>query len=147
MSDASQRVSRTIWIGIALVLLLVVFAVLLSGLESKRRSAALPILGQVGNFTLTNQSSQAVTLADLRGKVWVADIIFSRCAGPCPRMTRQMASLQAALSKDSDTRLVTLTTDPAFDTPEVRKYATRFAADTSLVVLDRREKRNCHAGH
>lgn len=130
MSDTTPRVSRTIWIGVALVLLLGVFAFLLSGLQSRRRAADLPLLGQVSTFTLTNQSAQTVTLQDLLGKVWVADIIFSRCAGPCPRMTRQMESLQAALPKDSKARLVTLTTDPVFDTPEVlNRYAARFQAD------------------
>jgi protein SCO1/2 len=47
-------------------------------------------------------------------------------------MTRQMASLQAALPPNSPARLVTLTTDPEFDTAEVLdKYAARFTADTN----------------
>ena len=47
-------------------------------------------------------------------------------------MTRQMASLQDALPKDSSAKLVTLTTDPDFDTPEVlNRYAERFNADTN----------------
>ena len=133
MHDASPRLSRTIWIGVALILLLVVFAFLLSGLKTRQRDAAsLPKIGQLANFALTNQASQSVTLANLHGKVWVADIVFSRCAGPCPRMTRQMASLQAALPKDSSAKLITLTTDPDFDTPEVlSRYAERFSADTN----------------
>lgn len=146
MSDTTPRVSRTIWIGVALVLLLGVFAFLLSGLQSRRRAADLPLLGQVSTFTLTNQSAQTVTLQDLLGKVWVADIIFSRCAGPCPRMTRQMESLQAALPKDSKARLVTLTTDPVFDTPEVlNRYAARFQADAGrwwFLTGDKREIAN-----
>lgn len=146
MSDTTPRVSRTIWIGVALVLLLGVFAFLLSGLQSRRRAADLPLLGQVSAFTLTNQSAQTVTLQDLLGKVWVADIIFSRCAGPCPRMTRQMESLQAALPKDSNARLVTLTTDPVFDTPEVlNRYAARFQADAGrwwFLTGDKREIAN-----
>jgi len=123
--------SRTLWIGVALILLLIVFAFLLSGLKTRQRAIPpLPKIGQIADFRLTNQSSQPVTLADLNGKVWVADIIFTRCAGPCPRMTRQMAALQAALPKDSTARLVTLTTDPDFDTPEVlNKYAERFNAN------------------
>lgn len=131
MQDASPRVSRTIWIGISLVLLLVMFGLLLTQLQPRRRAVP-PDIGQIAGFTLTNQAGHAVTLEDLRGKVWVADIIFSRCAGPCPRMTRQMASLQAALPADSPARLVTLTTDPDFDTPDVlNKYAARFNADTN----------------
>ncbi|MCL4788653.1 MAG: SCO family protein [Verrucomicrobia bacterium] len=64
------------------------------------------------------------------GGVWVGDIIFTRCAGPCPRMTRQMKLIQDALPAGSRARLVTLTTDPDYDTPQVLKaYGERFEAD------------------
>lgn len=67
---------------------------------------------------------------DLRGRVWVADIIFTRCPGPCLKMTRQMKGLQEALPSTSEAKLVTLTTDADFDTPPVLKaYAERFGAD------------------
>ena len=70
------------------------------------------------------------TLAELTNHVWVADIIFTRCAGPCPIMSGQMKSLQDALPAASAVRLVTLTTDPDFDTPPVMKrYGERFGAD------------------
>jgi cytochrome oxidase Cu insertion factor (SCO1/SenC/PrrC family) len=123
--------SKSIWLGLALVGGLIALALVLRQLTGGAdRAAPLPMLGQVTDFTLTNQAGHAVTLADLRGKVWVADIIFTRCAGPCPPMTRRMRSLQDALPAGSPTRLVTLTTDPAFDTPPVMKaYGERFGAD------------------
>jgi protein SCO1/2 len=91
----------------------------------------LPIYGQVADFALTDQNGRTVSLTDLRGKVWVADIIFTRCAGPCLKMTRQMRELEQALPPGSQARLVTLTTDPDYDTPTVLKtYAERFSADS-----------------
>ena len=132
MDDTIQKVSRTIWIGIGLVIVLIAVSFVLSKVEPKRHVAPLPVIGSVSDFNLTNQSGEPVTLASLRGKVWVADIIFTRCAGPCPRMTKQMAELQAALPKDSGAKLITLTTDPEFDTPEIlKRYATRFNADAA----------------
>jgi cytochrome oxidase Cu insertion factor (SCO1/SenC/PrrC family) len=99
-------------------------------LEQRRTQTVLPILFDVPDFALTNQQDRVFTRADLLGKVWLADIIFTRCAGPCPVMTRKMAELQAALPADQPVRLVTLTTDPAYDTPEVlQAYAKRFGAD------------------
>jgi protein SCO1/2 len=92
----------------------------------------LPVLATVGEFNLTNQFGQPVTLADLRGHVWVADIIFTRCAGPCLKMSRQMKEIQDALSPASKVKLISLTTDPRFDTPSVLKsYAQRFGADSN----------------
>ena len=109
----------------------VLLASLLSLLRYRTaRVQPLPILAEVADFTLTNQQGQVFTQANLRGQVWVADIIFTRCAGPCPRMTRQMKELQDALPAASKARLVTLTTDPVFDTPQVlRLYGERFGAN------------------
>src|SRR5690349_7791393 len=130
MDDVAHKLSRTIWIGVALLIVILCISFVLSRIEPKRRPVAAPVMGHVANFTLTNQEARAVTLADLRGHVWVADIIFTRCAGPCPRMTGQMKELEKALPADGDTKLVTLTTDPDYDTPTVLKtYSERFGAD------------------
>ena len=131
MDEIPQRLSRTLWIGIGLLIVILAVAAALSRVEPRRgRAGAPPVLGQVADFTLTNQNSQAVTLANLRGQVWVADIIFTSCAGPCPRMTKQMRALQDGLPPASNARLVTLTTDPGTDTPAVLKtYAARFGAN------------------
>ena len=134
MDQTPERISRTLWVGIGFLIVIFCVAYVLSRVESKRPATrpALPVIGPVADFALTNQQGRVVTLADLRGRVWVADIIFTRCAGPCPRMTRQMKELQDTLPATSQTSLVTLTTDPDFDTPPVLKaYAGRFGADTN----------------
>ena len=127
MDPTTERLSRTIWIGVGLVIVILCISFVLSRLKPRAyRAPKLPVLGQVADFALTNQSGQAVTLADLRGKVWVADIIFTRCSGPCPRMTHQMQSVQDATTTVGSVRFVTLTSDPEFDTPEVlKKYPAR----------------------
>src|SRR5262245_60639354 len=129
MDPTTERLSRSIWVGIGLLIVILCLTFVLSRLQSRPRPATkLPVLGQVSDFTLTNQDGRAVMLADLRGHAWAADIIFTRCGGPCPRMTRQMAELQAALPKTSGAQLVTLTSDPEFDTPEIlKKYPARFS--------------------
>jgi cytochrome oxidase Cu insertion factor (SCO1/SenC/PrrC family) len=131
MDQPTQRPPQTIWIGLVLLAVILAGAFVLTRLQMRTQPAPeLPVLGAVADFSLTNQLGEEVTLADLRGKVWLADIIFTRCPGPCARMTRQMASVQAALPKDSSAQLVSLTTDPEFDTPEVlRQYAARYQAD------------------
>lgn len=133
MADNSRQLPRTLWIGFSLLTGMLGLAWLLSLAESQRaHHRPLPVLGQIADFTLTNQSGQVTTLADLTNHVWIVDIIFTRCAGPCPRMTRQMESLQEALPQTSTAKLVTLTTDPDFDTPPVmQKYGERFHADAS----------------
>jgi protein SCO1/2 len=126
MDAATERLSRTIWIGVGLLIVILCLTFVLSRLKPSARLPKLPVLGKVADFTLTNQDARAVTLEDLRGHVWIADIIFTYCPGPCPRMTRQMAELQTAFSHDRNIKLVTLTTDPEHDTPDVlKKYPER----------------------
>ena len=131
MEQTTERPFRTIWIGVALIILIVAGSVVLQWLKPRTPEAApLPVIGNIAPFSLTNQIGVVTTLEDLRGQVWLADIIFTRCPGPCARMTRQMASVQAALPKDSQAKLISLTTDPEFDSPEVLKnYGEKFGAD------------------
>jgi protein SCO1 len=134
MSNPDRPKAKSAWpllVGLTLFVLTLLAAFLLAGLRSRQTPGqAPPVYGQIADFMLTNQNSKAVSLGDLSGRVWVADIIFTRCAGPCPKMTRQMKELQDALPPENQTRLVTLTTDPGFDTPPVLKaYAERFGAD------------------
>ena len=88
------------------------------------KAGKLPVISQLTDFTLTNQLDQPVRLARFADKVWFADIVFTRCAGPCPTMTKRMAELQSHFADNPEVAFVTLTTDPEFDTPEVMK---RFA--------------------
>lgn len=112
-----------------LLLAAVALAYLLSVAEVQKQNP-LPPLGQISDFTLTNQDGKTATLANLTNHVWVADIIFTRCAGQCPRMTAQMKSVQDKLQQNDNAKLVTLTTDPDYDSPEMMKrYGERFGAD------------------
>lgn len=129
---AVRRFPWTVGIGLLLLILALSLAFLLAKAQSRLPRQALPVIAPIADFSLTNQNGAAVSLADLRGKVWVADIIFTRCPGPCLRMTHQMKELQDELPKDNSTRLVSLTTDSDNDTPEVLKtYAMKNGADAS----------------
>ena len=86
----------------------------------------------VPDFTLTERSGKKVSRDDLKGQVWVASFVFTRCSGPCPQVTATMARLQKELdlANTPDVRLVTFTVDPDKDTPnELKEYAARYQAD------------------
>ena len=127
MNKPSRIAEYLVWGGLAVIIAAIFGAFVISKLRPA--PSPLPIYGNIADFSLTNQSGGRVSLADLRGRVWVADIIFTRCPGPCARMTRQMKELQAALPSASSARLVSLTTDADFDTPSVlQRYAEKFEA-------------------
>ena len=84
--------------------------------------------GTVPAFQFTNQDGQAFGSAQLQGKIWIADFIFTSCAGPCPMISSRMSELQRPL-ENSDVHLISFTVDPKTDTPEIlRGYSERVHA-------------------
>lgn len=87
-------------------------------------------IAQIPSFDLTERSGRQVTRADLRGKVWIADFIWTRCPDACPVMSAQMAKLQADFADEPDLRLVSISVDPEYDTPTtLTRYAAAYGAD------------------
>jgi len=85
--------------------------------------------GEVPSFALTERSGRRVTRDGLRGSIWVVDFIYTACTETCPTQSFQLAQLQWEFTRVPDLRLVSITVDPAHDTPEVlRAYAERYGA-------------------
>ena len=92
--------------------------------------ASLSVISDLPEFSLTDQSGAAFKSGELRGKVWIADFIFTRCGATCPEQTAEKAKIQEELKDVPDLQLVTFTVDPEFDTPEVlNRYAAKYGAD------------------
>jgi protein SCO1/2 len=118
-------------IGIRVGLFLLVTGIVVMGIAQMRSRSGVAenqVYGQVPEFTLTESNGRTVGLQDLAGKVWIADFIFTSCAGTCPLMTSQMRKLQDALPREIG--LVSFSVDPKRDTPEVlARYAKQYQAD------------------
>ena len=108
---------------------LTAIAIMLSGIAvatviELTKTVELTEFGTVPDFSLVERSGRNVTLQDLEGQIWVADFIFTGCAGTCPMMTDKMRLLGEELPEEI--RMVSFTVDPNRDTPEVlTHYAER----------------------
>lgn len=135
MSDTDRRMSKA-------VLAVLILAGLVTGSMAYRqmirearavaasRPQPLPVRGRVPDFAFTRQDETPLTCADMVGSVWIADFIFTRCAGPCPLMTQRMAEFQDRFAGRPDIRFVSFSVDPENDTPPVlASYAALFNAD------------------
>jgi protein SCO1 len=83
-------------------------------------------------FHLVDQDGKWVSLADLEGRAVLLDFVYTRCPGPCPILTGRQVEVQRALAPDvrEHTWFVSISLDPAYDTPEVlREYARARGAD------------------
>ena len=91
----------------------------------------LPRLGELPDFELRAATAVAqshFSSRDLIGRPWVADFIFTSCAGPCPALSSRMAVLHKSLPREFG--FLSFTVDPDRDSPEILQgYAARFGAD------------------
>ncbi|MCZ7635323.1 MAG: SCO family protein [Verrucomicrobia bacterium] len=130
-SSPPQRLEWLVWATIGLAVGLVLGAYGYSRLGSAgsgREEPPLPVLARVTGFDLTNHLGQAISAADLRGQPWLAGIIFTRCPGPCVRLTRNLVALQGQVPATTGLRFLLLTADPQYDVPVVlRQYGERGA--------------------
>ena len=129
-----MNVRRTVLWGVLVVALLAVVAA--AAWELLNRPEPPPVLGQVPDFALTNRDGRTVRRADLAGRPWIADFIFTRCAASCPMMSLRMARLNRDLPSSLPVRLVSFTVDPDYDSPEVlQRYAKSFSAPDRWLFL------------
>lgn len=86
--------------------------------------------GPVPDFKLTERSGKDIKLADLRGKIWIADFIYTTCTDTCPLQTAAMAKLQKEFAAKTMVQFVSVSVDPERDTPQVLSaYADKHEAD------------------
>ncbi|HEX7117603.1 MAG TPA: SCO family protein [Longimicrobiales bacterium] len=109
-------------------------AALAGRLQGVGRVEAPSVLWDAPEFALTDQAGGTLSRTDLLGTVWLASFVYTNCPDFCPLVTRRMAEIRDDLAADgvlgSHVRLVSITVDPARDTPAVlREYAAGFGAD------------------
>jgi cytochrome oxidase Cu insertion factor (SCO1/SenC/PrrC family) len=131
-----RRLIRIALGGMALALAAGVAAAALNSLASRasmHEAGSLETLGHYGSvpdFSLVERSGRRVTLADLRGRVWLANFIYTECTESCPLQSLQVSRLAAEFAAAPDLRFVSITVDPDHDTAAVlAAYARRYHAD------------------
>ncbi len=102
--------------------------------------AEIPVLREgdaLPDAAFTDQDGRTVRLSSLAGSAVVLTFIYTRCPLPnyCPLMDRHFATIQRAVKGGGagKVRLLSITFDPAFDTPAVLKaHAAAVGADLQV---------------
>ncbi|GAB3070408.1 SCO family protein [Salinicoccus sesuvii] len=105
-------------IGIILILILALSACNSSGVEVMSRYG-----NTIDDFEVTNQDTETFKRADMEGKVWLLDFIFTNCATVCPPMTANMTQVVNELESKGieDYGVLSFSVDPETDSPEVMR--------------------------
>jgi protein SCO1/2 len=85
---------------------------------------------EVEAFNLTDQQSRPVANADLKGRVWIANFVFTSCNAECLILSSRFAELQRLFADEPGVAFVSFSVDPQTDTPErLGQFAQRWHAD------------------
>ena len=117
------------WFWVVFIVLIIVGPVSRAFLHGVPRAPEMKL--PLPAFELTSDRGVAYGSADLRGKVWVADFMFTSCPTVCPKLTRRMGEIQRRSRHLGDAfHLVSISVDPENDTPErLAAYAQGYKAD------------------
>ena len=136
---ADLSVRKLLLLGVAVLILSVLvgsaFWKWQTHLQRQRFEEELPLeglksFGMVPEFSFIERDGRRVTLAELKGKVWLVNFIYTNCPDTCPIQSAQMRQIQEDFKNQKDLRLVSITVDPTRDTPQVlSEYANRFSVD------------------
>ena len=122
-----SRKTRFIMYGIVAVLLVITYLT-----KESNSNSGLPVLCTIPEFYFTDSQDKKISRADLDGKVWVADFIFTTCNMACPVLTGNMNLVHKEFQNNDNVRIVSISVYPEYDTPEVlKKYASQYDANTN----------------
>src|ERR1051325_4700986 len=98
-----------VWAALVITVVAIAAAFVRSRMQESGPRQKLDELGEVPPFTLTNQFAEALSLSNLLGQIWVADVIFTRCPMSCEQMTRRMHALEKQIPDRAPVRFVSIT--------------------------------------
>jgi protein SCO1/2 len=91
------------------------------GLKTSKSDAKLMTIGPAPKFELTNQNNAKISNATYKGKVYVLEFFFTTCPSICPKMNLSMLEIEKTFFGNPNFGIVSITIDPAHDTPQVLK--------------------------
>lgn len=91
------------------------------GLKSSKDDSKLLTIGPAPKFELTNQDNVKISSESLKGKVYVLEFFFTTCPSICPKMNLSMLEIEKTFFGNPNFGIVSISIDPAHDTPQVLK--------------------------
>ncbi len=78
----------------------------------------------IGSFSFTDQNGKSITEKDIKGKIHVANFIFTSCGSICPVMTKHMKLVQEKFGSNPDVAILSYSVTPWIDSvSRLKSYA------------------------
>jgi protein SCO1 len=141
--------------GWSLLIFLIVLPLLMYGTYQYvlKSADSLPYYGMsqeegkysIPDFTFINQDSALFSKKEMMGKVSVVNFFFTVCPSICPKMTRNLLTVEREFEKDKNFQIVSHTVDPKRDDPaKLKKYAHGYGINTDKWIFLTGTKNNLY---
>jgi protein SCO1/2 len=91
---------------------------------SNRNEVNQKITHSITSFSFKNQHGKTITEKDIKGKIHVANFIFTSCGTICPTMTRHMKKVQKEFMNDKNVVMLSYSVTPWIDSiVRLKRYA------------------------
>lgn len=118
--EVRSGLARRPWVLVLGVVLLVVLPLLWAASAPRSAGEPPPVLGRLPDFGLVAEDGSAIEREDLKGRPWVAGVIFTRCPTVCPQLIERLRVVERDTRVTAEPlRFVFFTADPEHDSPEV----------------------------
>ena len=137
---------NSIWLFvIAIVCVPVTLFAVVSWYQGKFQQ--LPVMGGddhvISEFQMKDHQGRIISEKNWENKIVVADFFFTHCPSICPKMTKNLATVQQAFSNDPGLLIQSYSVDPERDSVgQLSQYAARFGitgSNWSLLTGDKKE--------
>ncbi len=87
---------------------------------------------KIKSFVFTNQDSLPFGSDNLKGKIHIANFMFTSCTNICPIMTTNMTEVEKMFANNQNIQLVSFTVTPWIDNPGLlKRYKQEFTMNSS----------------
>jgi len=116
------------YVGVAFIILIFgIYAI--PKIVAKFKTPKLVTIGKVPNFKFTNQDGKIITNEFYKNKVYVVDFFFTTCPTICPKMNKNMVTIQDEFFGNPNFGIASFSINPKHDTPQIlKKYAKQHGA-------------------
>ena len=92
------------------------------------KEVATQIDHKIADFRATDQNENHITLEQLKGKVHIANFMFTRCTSICPIMTNHLKTIANTYENETQFALLSFSVTPWMDSiPNLRSFAKSYA--------------------
>lgn len=100
------------------------------------RSTEIDHYKQIEPFSLIDQNGETRSLDELKGKVWLANFVFTSCTAECPILSQRLSEVRNDLGDSSEYAFLSFSVDPQTDTPErLKEHAQPYGEDSRWKLL------------